>query len=426
MSLAIVGLSHHTSPVELRERLHFPPEKLPGALLALRKHLQGAHGVILSTCNRVEIYGSGAMAPEELAIMLREFLSMWHETPLDEFRNQLYEYTNEEAAGHLFRVASGLDSLVLGESQIMGQVHDAFLAAQAEQTTDKALRALFQRAASVAKNVRHKCGVGEGKVSIGSVAADLAVSIFMELTGKTVMVIGSGKMGELTLARLVDRGAAEVLLVNRSAEKATQLAQRFRGEALAFGALPDNLHRADIVISSTAAEDYVLRPPHFQQALRARGQEPMFVIDIAVPRDVDPKVNDLDNIYLYDVDDLREVSEANIEERRRAIGAGMEIIDEGVEQFWNWLQGLAAEPTIVSMSRELNAIRERELEKTLASLGHLDEKDQQEVAYLTKRLVNAILQRPMTQLKREVAEQSHDPHTVLHLVKRLFGLKEQP
>lgn len=357
--------------------------------------------------------------------MLREFLSIWHETPLDEFRNQLYEYTGEEAVGHLFRVTAGLDSLIIGEGQITGQVHDAYLAAQTEQATDKALRALFQRAAAVAKHVRHQCGIGDGKVSIGSVAADLAVSIFMELSGKTVMVVGSGEMGELTLTRLVDRGVDHVLLANRNQAKAAELARCFGGETLSFEALPDNLYRADIVISSTAATGFVLRPEHFQRALRARRQEPMFVIDIAVPRDVDPKVNDVDNIYLYDVDDLREVTEANIAERRRAISASMEIIDNGVEQFWDWYRGLVAEPTIVSMSSELNAIRERELEKTLASLSHLDERDQQEVAYLTKRLVNAILQRPMTQLKREVAEQSHDPYTVLGLVKRLFGLKDQ-
>ena len=201
-----------------------------------------------------------------------------------------------------------------------------------------------------------------------------------------------------------------------------ELAGRFGGEPLGFAELAEQLHRADIIISSTAASEYVLTPRHFQQALRMRDQRPMFAIDIAVPRDIDPKVNELDNVHLYDVDDLSGVTQANIEERRKAVSYCMGVIDEAAERFWTWVQGLAAESTIVSMSRELHAVRERELAKTLANLPELNEKEREEVTYLSKRIVNAILQRPMTQLKREVAER--DPHTVLHLVKRLFGLKE--
>lgn len=424
MSLVVSGLSHHTSPVEIRERLHFPESQLPAALMRVRKQLDDAGVVILSTCNRVEIYANTPEACEDSFGRIRGFLSDWHGVPETEFAQMLYERGGRDAVGHLFHVASSLDSMVVGEGQILGQVHDAYLLAQAEQATDKVISQLFQRAFSVAKDVRSRSGISEGKVSVGSVAVDLAVSIFGDLAGKTVMVIGSGKMGELALKSLVSRGVSHVLLMNRTQEKAADLAERVHGEPLALSDLDKHLHRADIVITSTGAGDYLLKPADFERALRQRAHAPMFVIDIAVPRNVAPSVNDLDNVYLYDIDSLRQVTESNLEARRKEIARCVEIVDAGIEHFWQWHQGLVAEPTIVSMSEELHAIRERELAKTLASLPDLTERQREEIAYLSKRIVNAILQRPMTQLKREVAH--HDPHAVLHLVKRLFGLRETP
>jgi glutamyl-tRNA reductase len=424
MSVVVVGLSHNTSPVELRERLHFPESQLPAAVLKLRKHLNDAGVVILSTCNRVEVYASTAGPPNGAFTDIRGFLSEWHNLPEEEFASALYEHANRDAVGHLFRVASSLDSMVVGEGQILGQVHDAYLASQAEQGTDKIISALFQRAFSVAKDVRSRSNISAGKVSVGSVAVDLAVSIFMDLAGKTVMVIGSGKMGELTLKNLVSRGASQVLLVNRTREKAELLAERLHGEAVALEALPEHLHRADIVITSTGAREYLLTPAIFERALKRRANAPIFVIDIAVPRNVHPAVNSLDNVYLYDIDSLQQVADNNLDARRKEIARCLEIVEAGVTQFWQWHQGLIAEPTIVSMAEELHAIRERELEKTLAALPDLSEKQRDEVAYMSKRIVNTILQRPMTQLKREVVRE--DPHIVLHLVKRLFGLREVP
>ncbi|MDX9972704.1 MAG: glutamyl-tRNA reductase [FCB group bacterium] len=424
MSVVVVGLNHRTGPVELRERLHFPPEAARNALQRLRKQLDGVGAVILSTCNRVELYASYATEPLELCAELRKFLSEWHGIPETEFRDHLYEYTEDEAVGHLFRVACSLDSMVVGENQVLGQVHDAYLLAQAEQSTDKIISALFQKAFSVSKSVRTHTAISEGKVSIGSVAVDLAVSIFMNLEGKTVMIVGSGKMGELTLKTLVSKGAGNLLMVNRSVEKAQELADMHGGEAIALDVMEDHLHRADIVVASTGAPGYILRPDHFHHALKQRAQQPMFVIDIAVPRNVDPAVNDLDNVYVYDVDDLQQVAEQNKEARRQEIDRCIEIVDEGVAQFMHWVHTLVAEPTIVEMSQELNTIRERELAKTLSSMPDLTDKQREEIEYMSKRIVNTILQRPMSQLKREMGH--HDPHTVLHLVKRLFGLKETP
>lgn len=422
MSLVVVGLNHNTGPVELRERLAFDKEALPRALLQFRKRLDGAGVVILSTCNRVEVYVHHTAPAEDVWAEVRGFLSEWHETPETDFRDALYEYADGEAVGHLFRVASSLDSLVVGEVQILGQVHDAYLAAQTEQTADKVIHSLFQKAFSVAKSVRSQSGIGAGKVSVSSVAVDLAMSIFMDLAGKTVMVVGSGEMGELTLKSLVDRGVGHVLVMNRSVERAKAIAAPFNGEGLGLDELGDFLYRADIVISSTAAPRFILHPEDFVEAVRRRDQKPMFVIDIAVPRDVDPAVGELDNVYLYNVDDLEQVVRENLATRRKEIEQCMAIVERGREQFLHWMRGLAAEPTIASMADELETIRKRELEKTLAALPDLNEKEREAVAYLTQRIVKNILQRPMSEIKREIGH--HDPNMVLHLVKRLFGLKD--
>jgi glutamyl-tRNA reductase len=422
MGVVAVGLSHHTSPLELRERLHFPPETIPGALLELQNRLDGGAAVILSTCNRVEIYAHHDKDAAALCEDIRAFMAAWHEIPETEFARSLYEYKGPEAVGHLFRVVASLDSLVVGEAQILGQVHEAYVLAQSQQTNDKVLSAMFQRAFSVAKQVRTESRIGAGKVSIASVAVDLAVSIFMELADKTVMIVGSGKMGENTLKSLLARGVGRILLVNRSEEKAVGLAEEFGGEALPFDALEENLHRADIVITSTAAKTPILGPAHFQQALRKRANAPMFVIDIAVPRNVDPMVNGLDNVYLYDVDALQQVANENLDARRDEIDYCMRLVDEGVEKFVRWMQSLIAEPAILSISEELHGIRERELQRLLAAHPDLTDEQREAVTQMTRRIVNTILQRPMTQLKREVV--TEDPSFVLQLVRRIFGLKE--
>ena len=421
MSLVAIGISHHTSPVGLREQLHFPPAELPQALLSLRKRLDGAGAVILSTCNRVEIYANHPSQPGDHFRELRRFLSESRGVDESDFAQHLYEHHDRTVAGHLFRVASSVDSLVVGEDQILGQVKDAYVLAQAEQSTDKIISALFQKAFSVAGEVRTNTRINEGKVSVGSVGVDLAVNIFSSLKDKTVMIIGSGDMGELTLKSLISKGVGRVLLMNRSIEKAQELAQTYHGEPVPLSELAKYLPSADIVITSTSATEYILRVPQVTAALKQRGQAPMIVIDIAVPRNVDPAVNALDNVYLYDIDGLQETANRNLDARRKEVERCIQLIEQRADQFWHWMQGLLAEPTIVSMSQELHAIRERELLKTLHALPDLTDAQRDEVTYLSKRIVNNILQRPMTQLKHEVAEQ--DPHTVLHLVKRLFGLE---
>lgn len=330
---------------------------------------------------------------------------------------------DRDAVAHCFRVTSSLDSLVIGENQILGQVHDAFLLAQGEQTTDKVLSGLFQKAFKIAKEIKTKTNIGEGKVSVASVAVELAVQIFGELSGKTVMVIGSGETGELALKSLVSKGVSRVLVVNRTHESARELADAHQGEAIALQDIEQHLHRGDIVISSTAAPQPILRAPDFQRALRLRNKAPMFVIDIAVPRDIAPDVNALDNIYLYNIDDLQQVANENLEARRAAVDQCLRLVEGQVDQFMRWRQGLHAEPAIVSMSNEFNAIREKELERLLAQLPHLAEDDRKAIEYMSKRIVNQILQRPMMQIKEEMTAEDH--HRVLNLVRRLFGLEER-
>ncbi len=422
MSLVVVGLNHHTCPVALRERLAFTADTIPAACVQLRKRLRDAGTVILSTCNRVEIYVHHTASNEDIDREIRAFLTEEHEVAAEELDEVLYTHSDADAAGHLFRVASSLDSLVVGEVQILGQVHDAYLLSQTEQAADKVIHALFQKAFSVAKAVRHQSDIGVGRVSISSVAVDLATSIFTGLSDKTVMVIGSGEMGELTLKSLVARGVGSVLIMNRSIEKAQALAGPYNGEALALGDFAAHLDRADIIITSTAAPAFILHPGDFWHALKQRKQAPMFVIDIAVPRDVDPEVGKLDNVYLYNVDDLEQVVQENLSMRRKEIAHCMTIVEKGREQFARWMHGLVAEPTFASMTEELKAIGQGELDKTLDSLPDLTDKQRQEVTFLTDRIVKRILQRSMTEIKQEIGH--HDPGTVLHLVKRLFGIKD--
>ena len=422
MSLVVVGANHQTCPLAVREKLAFSPGSLPMVLPRLSKHLGGVGAVILSTCNRVEVY---AHHPDEAGILYEKiegFLAEEKGLVPETFRGMLYRLQGREAVLHLFRVASSLDSLVVGEAEILGQVHGAYGAAQGAETTDKVINALFQRAFSAAKDIRTDTKIGLGKVSVSSVAVDLAVSIFRDLNQAGVMVLGSGEMGESTLRSLLAQGAGRVFVVNRNLERARELAERHGGEALGFEVMPGHLHEADIIICSTAAPHYVLRPGHLIDSLARRAHRPVFLIDIAVPRNVDPTVRGLENVYLYDIDDLKEVVRENVAARHEELDRCHRIVERQADQFMRWVGGSIADPAILSMTEELNAIRERELQRTLEALPDLTEEQRQEVCHLSERLVKRILQRSASELKQEVRH--HDPGFVLHLVRRLFGLEE--
>ncbi len=423
VSLAVMGINHRTGHVELREQLAFRTKEIPKACREFCNGCAGASVVILSTCNRVEIYAHhlGMPAPN-LASAIADFLSASRKLPDSAFRKALYEYDGNDAVEHLFRVTSSLDSLVMGEAQILGQVHDAYLMARLEKVVDKVLHSLFQRAFSVAKAVRSETGVGAGNISISSVAVDYAASIFGDFSDKTVMVIGAGEMSELTLKALMARGVGRLLVLNRSTERAADIAACYGGEAVSFKGLRDHLHRADIVISSTGSPHRILHAASFREAMPRRDYAPMFVIDIAVPRDVEREVGEIDNVHLYNIDNLEEVVAENLDARRAEAEKATVILDRAVNEFDRWHRGIAAEPTIASMARELRAIQQAELEKTLATLPGLNEKQRQEVSRMAERIVNKILHSPMTQIKHEIGH--HDPPTVLHLARRLFGVQD--
>jgi glutamyl-tRNA reductase len=422
MTIAVTGLSYRNSPVELREKFTLDAEELPRALDTLKACFPSGGVVLLNTCNRAEVYVHASESASEVFDIVRNFLSEWHRLPEQDFRNHLYERSGRDAVSHAFRVASSLDSMVVGEQQILGQVHDAFLAAQQAGTVDKITNALFQRAFRVAKEVRSRTAISEGKVSVASVAVDVAVSIFNDLRDKTVLLVGSGETAELALKALISRGAGHVIIANRTVQNAAELAQNYRGEAISLDQLSQHLHRADIIISSTGAKEPVLREADFHHALRHRNQEPMLAVDIAVPRDIEAAVDRMNNVYLYTIDDLQQAAEENLNQRRQAALEAERIVEREVEAFTGWQRRLFAEPTLVSMSQELHAIRERELEKTLAQLQDLTDAQREEIEYLTKRIVNKILQRPMSQIKEEAAHE--DPHGFLYVVKRLFGIED--
>ncbi len=423
MAIVVLGLNHKTAPVEVRERLHFPERDLPEALALLGAIPEVFERLILSTCNRVEVYGvvpdgSAARGP------FQAFLSAQRGVPPEAFSESLYLHTDAEAVRHIFRVASSLDSMVLGEHQILAQVKAAYGIAGRLAATGPILNGLLERALHVAKQVRTDTGIGEAPVSVASVAVDLAKRIFSDLAGRTVMILGTGEMADLALTHLKDEGIQTIIVANRNHDRAVELAARVGGRAVSFLQARDEMVGADIVISSTGAPHVVLTREDLAEIVRRRHYRPIFLIDIAVPRDIDPQVNALDNVYLYDIDDLQAVAAANLSAREREAVRAEAIVDREVGQFLEWLRSLEVVPTIVSLRERLEAIRRAELEKALARMGDLTEEQREAVAALTASLINKILHQPMTELKRQAS--STDGHLYASIVRALFRLSDPP
>lgn len=337
MHVVVVGLNHRSAPIELRERLAFSQEQLPDILRALRAHTGVPEAAVLSTCNRVEIY---AGVPELNGTIgrVQEFLSAHGRVELPGLQPRLYSYTEPDSVRHLFAVASGLDSMILGESEILHQVKHAYERARDCGATGKVLNALFQRALNTAKTVRSETAIGSGCTSIGTVAVELAEKIFGRLSQAAVLLIGAGKVGALTLERLAQRGVRDVRLMNRTHERAVQLAQDTRVMPLAWEALSAQLADVDILISSTSAPSFVLRHEDVVAAMRRRHQRPLCIIDLGVPRNVEPAVETMENVYLFDIDDLQGLVDHSSSERAQALVASEAIISQKVERFLSWRQ----------------------------------------------------------------------------------------
>ncbi|MBI1953586.1 MAG: glutamyl-tRNA reductase [Candidatus Omnitrophica bacterium] len=332
MPIAVLGLNHKTAPVELRERLAFQKERVPEALARLRRELHIPECVILSTCNRVELY---AFLPELNGHhhRLKEFLARFHQVEPQALGDRLYWHLEPSSIRHLFRVACGLESMVVGESEILGQVREAYQKGVSCGSVGEVFHRLFQTALKTGKAVRSKTRIGQGAVSVSSAAVELARRIFQDLPTKTVLTLGAGAMGEATLQSLKDQGLGRVLVVNRSPEAARQLAAVFGGEAVAWEDLEAAVVRADIVICSTASDRYLLTRRQVQPLVSNRPQRPLFLIDISVPRNLDPAIGDLENVHLYDIDDLEEIALANRRMRLNETGACTRILEEELERF---------------------------------------------------------------------------------------------
>jgi glutamyl-tRNA reductase len=418
----LVGLNHHTAPVEIRERISFPEEDLGRYLKALHNLPSVIEGLILSTCNRVEIYAA-TKAPDKGVEEIKGFLAHQHHLSVPEFENSLYVLQGEELVSHVFRVASSLDSMVVGEPQILGQIKEAYRTAHTAKATGTLLNKLLHKAFSVAKRVRTETSIGDGAVSVSFVAVELAKRIFANLDEKEVLIIGAGEMCELTAQHLVRGGIEKVLVVNRTEKRAVELAEQFHGESIPFSELPHALLRADIVISSTGSQDVIVSKKEVSAIIKTRKNSPLFFIDIAVPRDIDPQVNTIDNVYLYDIDDLQEVAEANIKDRQHEAQRAEEIVSTEAKQFCRWYQSLEVIPTIISLKEKMEKIREKELGKTLAALPKLSEKEKKALEAFSEAIVKKIIHAPISLLKKE--NRNSEGETYVDVVKKLFGLDEE-
>jgi glutamyl-tRNA reductase len=422
MEIAVVGLSHKTAPVEIREKVAFAPDQLHEVARTVRGLSGVREAVILSTCNRVEVYAAVRSRDEGVEALIC-FMAEYHQIPLEKLRPHIYFYAGSDAVRHVFRVASSLDSMVVGEPQILGQVKDAFEKAQQGSATGLVLNRFMHKAFSTAKRVRTETRIAQAAVSMSFAAVELARKIFGELSGKTVMVVGAGEMCELAATHLVENGISRVMVTNRTFARAEKLAEQFGGTAVPFDLFTKHLHEVDIVISSTGAPHLVVEAPQVKEAMKLRKQRPMFLIDIAVPRDIDPAINQIDNVYLYDVDDLQGIIDSNKKERAKEADKAEIIVREEVETFLKWIKMLDVTPTIRQLRDQFDAIRISELEKTLKNFGdEISPKQKKSLEAMTTAIVNKILHQPTICLK-QLAE---DPDIDLSLdsVRRVFGLPE--
>ena len=419
--IVLVGLNHKTAPLAVRERLFAgcqdPEAGLPGDLLSTEGVREALY---LSTCNRIEIVA--AVEDAKATDALCRYLARQGGLTDEETALCLYAYEGEDAIRHLFRVTSSLDSLVIGEAQILGQVKDAYRRALAKNATGVALNRLLHRAFRTAKRVRTETGIAANPVSVSFAAVELAKKIFGTLAGKKILVIGAGEMAELTCLHLMGNGAEEIVVANRSAAQGSALAEKFHGQAVGLDALDDALRDADIVISSTGAPSYIITEDSAARCLRKRKNRLLFFVDIAVPRDIDPAVDSLENVFLYNIDDLQGIVDENAKNRRREALKAETIVTEETANYVHWLKELEAVPTIVSLRTKAEGIVSQELEKAQNWMGGLQNGDREKVEALVNGVVNKILHAPVAVMKEESAEL--DSRDIVAAARQLFRLDD--
>jgi glutamyl-tRNA reductase len=421
MKLLITGVSHKTAPVEVRECLAFRDEALPAALADLKRREGVAEALILSTCNRVEVTVTTEDSADPQAIV-DSFLADHKAVSPHTIGPHLYRHEGRDAIHHLFRVASSLDSMVVGEPQILGQLKAAYAAAKDSGAVCGWLEGLLTRAFSVAKRVRSETGIGQMAVSVSYAAVELARKIFGSLANRTVMIAGAGKMSELAARHLRSSGASHVFVTNRTHERAIEMAALFQGTPVEYTRFVDMLPEVDILIASSGAPHYIVHKDEMQRVIAARRNKPMFLIDIAVPRNIEPSVNEIDNVFLYDIDDLQEVVNANLRERLKAAESAEELVAEEVERTMARLKVAEVTPTIIGLQEQLEQIRAGEIEKTRRKYGPFTPEQEQAIEALTHGIVNKIAHGPISEIRNHAGhpEGAH----VIAAIRKAFHLQD--
>ena len=424
MKLQMIGCSHHNSSVAMREQLAFTPEEVNVALDQLRHRFPRVETVLLSTCNRVEIYTAseepaGGPNHEEIA----QFMADFHRLPMYEIFDDLFERTGEDMVRHLFTVAASLDSMVVGEPQILAQVKQAYETAKERDSAGPLTHGIFQAAVRVAKRVASETKINQRRVSIPSVAVgDFARDIFERFDDKKTLVVGAGEMSEETLRYLQNEGAHDITVVNRNHERAAQLAERWQGSARPWSDLPQLLVEADVIISTTGASEQVVDLNMYKQIEPQRYQRPLFILDLAVPRDFDSAIGDRLGVYLYSIDDLKAACEKNRRERDKELPAGIHIIEQETARFMAELHHRSTAPIIKRLREGWQQPKEDELRRLLNKLPELDNRARGEIAQSFERLINKLLHPPLESLRSE--SEKGPPHSLLEALKRLFQLKD--
>lgn len=422
MQIVVAGLNYRTAPVAIREKFTFSDGDLAQALKELKETKCVMECVIVGTCNRTELY---VVSDREHMCdhYLRGFIEKWFGVPREQFNKHLYIYENEKAIDHLFHVASGLDSMVIGETQILGQVKDALQLAQQEKTTGIMFNTLFKQAVTMAKRAHTETGIGDNPVSVSYAAVELGKRIFGSYDHKKVMIVGAGKMSELTVKHLYANGADKVIVVNRTLSRAQELAGKFQGVACSMDKLLHYLGEVDIVISSTGSSELVLSREQVAGVLQKRRSRPLFMIDIAVPRDLDPAIGELPNVFLYDIDNLQSIVNNHLQERRKAAVVIEEMIVEEKRTFEQWTKTLGVSPVIQALQARAGMIHEETMDSLMKKLPDLDERELKVIRKLTKSIVNQMLRDPVNRIK-EMAAERHGEEALEYFTK-IFALEEQ-
>jgi len=419
--IVVLGLSHHSSPVELRERFAFADARVPAVLQLLREEGIADEAVILSTCNRVEITVTteDSIDPQTTVDL---FLTDHKPVPAEGIGPHVYRYEGREAIHHLFRVAASLDSMVVGEPQLLGQLKVAYTAAKDAGAVCGWLDGLLTRAFGVAKRVRSETGIGQMAVSVSYAAVELARKIFGSLAGRTVMIVGAGKMSELAARHLRRSGASHVFVTNRTHDRAMEMARLFQGTPVEYDRFHATLPEVDILIASSAAPHYILNKEEMQRVIAARRNKPAYLIDLAVPRNIDPSVNDVANVFLYDIDDLQEVVNANLRERMKEAERAETLVSEEVERMMARLKVVEITPTIVGLQEQLEQIRSVEIEKARRRYGPFTPQQEEALEAATRAIINKVAHGPISELRVQAAKP--DGAHAVALIKKVFHLRD--